>query len=164
MNPAFIAPIYILVIFGGVFYITYNRNKEQQRLTAHILSLFQGRIIETIKDLKAESLVSGRKSKAAEQSHFKRCDVYILPDAVFIATYLPIFGMKVARRPLLITRNISSYSEFQASGVLPDIKKINPDSFSNSVYIEYGESSLKSHSADIHLYGLTDAQRDYFRF
>lgn len=164
MNPAFIAPIYILVIFGGVFYITYNRSKEQKRLTAHILSLFQGKVIETIKNIKAETLVSGRKSQDAEQSHFKRCDIYILLDAVFIATYFPIFGLKVARRPLLITRNITGYSEFLASKILPDVKKINPDSFSKSVYIEYGESTLKTHSADIHLYGLTDAQRDYFRF
>ncbi|WP_116787361.1 hypothetical protein [Flavobacterium psychrotrophum] len=164
MNPAFIAPIYILILFGGVFFITYGRGQEQKRLTAQILSLFKGRIIETINDIKAESLVSGKRSKDAEQSHFKRCDVYILPDAVFIATYLPIFGMKVARRPLLITKNITGYSEFLASKILPDIKKINPDSFSKSVYIEYGESSLKNHSADIHLYGLTDAQRDYFRF
>lgn len=33
-----------------------------------------------------------------------------------------------------------------------------------SVYIEYSESSFSSVGVDIHLYGLNEAQREYFRF
>lgn len=158
MQPHYLGFLYPLVIIGFVIFIVYQKGKNNKERTEFALLLLQRDIIDTIKNVKAEVFASGQRG--SKDFYFRKCDMYVLPDAIFLVTYT-FFGNG---KPLLLTVNRDKYARFIAGGILPDIKKINPDSFSNSVYIEYGESSFSSVGVDIHLYGLTDAQREYFRF
>lgn len=158
MQPQYLGFLYPLVIIGIAIFIIYQKTKINKERTQFILSQIQGDVIDTIKNVKAEVIGSG--TKKSRDFYFRSCDVYVLHDAVFLVTYT-FFGHG---KPLLLTRNKDRFTHFITGGILPEIKKINPDSFGHSVYIEYGDISLHSMEVDIHLYGLTDAQREYFRF
>lgn len=158
MLPYYLGFLYPFVIIGVVIFTVYQKTKTNKERTKLAFSLLQDNVIDTIKNIKAE--VTGYGTKRSKDFYFRRCDVYALPDAVFLVTYTLLGNGK----PLLLTTNKEKYARFIAGGILPDIKKINPDSFSHSVYIEYGDVSLRSMEVDVHLYGLTDAQREYFRF
>lgn len=158
MQPYYLGFLYPFVIIGIVIFIVYQKTKTNKERTRFALSLLQDNAIDIIKNIKAEVFASGQRG--SKDFYFRKCDMYVLPDAVFLVTYT-LFGNG---KPLLLTTNKEKYVRFIAGGILPEIKKINPDSFSHSVYIEYGESSFSSVGVDIHLYGLTDAQREYFRF
>lgn len=158
MQPYYLGFLYPFVIIGIGIFIVYQKTKTNKERTKFALSLLQDNVTEIIKNIKAEVVGSG--TKRSRDFYFRSCDVYVLPDAVFLVTYT-LFGNG---KPLLLTTNKEKYARFIAGGVLPEIKKINPDSFSHSVYIEYGDISLHSMEVDIHLYGLTEAQREYFRF
>lgn len=158
MQPYYLGFLYPFVIIGIVIFIVYQKARINNERTKFALSILQGGVIDTIKNVKAE--VVGYGAKRSRDFYFRSCDVYALPDAVFLVTYT-FFGNG---KPLLLTTNKEKYARFIAGGILPEIKKINPDSFNHSVYIEYGDISLRSMEVDIHLYGLTEAQREYFRF
>lgn len=158
MQPYYLGFLYPLVFLCIVILISRQKIKANKKRTQFVLSQMEGDIIDTIEGVKAEVFASGRKG--SKDFYFRKCDIYVLEDAVFLATY-SLLGQG---KPLFLSANQDKYAHFKAGGIFPDIKKINPDSFSHSVYIEYGESSFSSVGVDIHLYGLTNAQREYFRF
>lgn len=153
--------LFPLLPFALLFLASYIQSKNNDRLNAYLLKNTEGSSIKTIPGIKADVYRSGRAEKS---KHFSRCTLYILPNAVFITTQYRLFWVTFTGKPLLVTTDRIMYADYISAGVLPEWGRINPDSFGKQVYLEYGTSSFTGTNIEIYLKGLTDEERDYFRF
>lgn len=147
--------IFLIVIIAAL----YIRHVINEKRTAVVLSLIKGNTVVRIKNIKAEVFSTGAQDW---KFNFRKCDVYVLSDAIFLATYKTI----TKGVPVFMTHNKDFYNTVIPQCALVNLMKINPDSYGKSVYLEYQHQEGNSHkfNVDVHLYGLTEAQREYFRF
>lgn len=85
MQPYYLGFLYPFVIIGAVMFIVYQKTKTNKERTKFALSLLQDNVTEIIKNIKAEVVASGQRG--SKDFYFRKCDIYVLPDAVFLVTY-----------------------------------------------------------------------------
>ncbi len=97
---------------------------------------------------KTETYQIGRKIN--EGIRMTKCEILVTTDAVIILGKT-IFN--IHSKPLIFTRNLAYSTLFPyAKVVMP--KKINLDSFSNSIYFEFGEASFLDYCFMIRMYNV----------
>ncbi|MXN90650.1 hypothetical protein GR160_05380 [Flavobacterium sp. Sd200] len=153
--------LFFTAYFGLMYFLVLKRQNENKNISDYLLSQLDNKIIYSRKNIKADVYGSGKKN---QNLYFSYCDLYVIPDAIFLITYSKFINKPMQSMPLMITNNSDLYNAFNTNGIVPEIKKINPDSFSNEVYIDYGESTLDSTNITIHLKNLSEQERNYFRF
>ncbi|MFP9117364.1 hypothetical protein ACLI08_06240 [Flavobacterium sp. RNTU_13] len=156
MDIFFLQIIIFVIIIIAALYIRHTINEKR---TAAVVLAINGKIVVKIKNIKAEVFSNGAQDW---KFNFRKCDVYVLSDAIFLATYKTV----IKGVPVFLTYNKELYNAVIPQYALVNLKKINPDSYGKSVYLEYQHQEGNSHkfNVDMHLYGLTEAQREYFRF
>lgn len=140
----------ILIIILGLKNAANKKINEPglKKLAAYITSMSTG--------LKCTCFNSGRKGAGLR---FNRCDVYILEDAVFICGFTKILSYKIFTGHIFLTLEPAKYYPLQLPFNIVKPKKINPYSFNNEVYIEFGESGWNGVNTEIRIKGLAEEQK-----
>lgn len=157
-SPLFFITFIVATIFIAII-VTIISSSHYKKRQGETLRLLQGRILFLKENVKCESFKSGGSTSSFR---FNRCNIYILEDAIFIAGYVTLFTSKSYNSSVLLTNNPDKYFPLSFHTIVEKPNKVNPNSFNNAVYIDFGESAWNKMNISLRLFGLTEEDKQFF--
>jgi len=91
---------------------------------------------------------------------FNRCDLYLTDDAIILLGYLSIGRFKIFRSPIILTSIQARYMHFSITSTVLAPRKLNINSFSKEVFIEFGEAGWRTTNVEVRLKGLSNEEKE----
>lgn len=115
-------------------------------------------ILNKIENVKCFTFVTGKRNA---EYRFKRVDLVMLEDALFIFGFNNLLGKKLYTSHIIITPNYEFYKKSFPTIKIPEKFKSNLNSFNGDVYIECVESDGFYNSIEIRLENLTNEEKEF---
>ncbi len=150
------APAMACILFLFYKAVSYYFKRKQDKL----LEIFGNNYIYKIEGVRCKTFRSGG---AWSSPLFNRCTLYLLDNGILIMGYNKFFGLTFYSESIIFTKNVAVYDNLYWYALIERPKKVNPDSFGNTVYIDIGESGSQNVTINIILKGLTTEEKQFFR-
>ncbi len=140
-----------LIIFVLLFnYLQYKKYAKQKQI---IESVLRPDCLLHLKEVKCDTYATGAKNSGMQ---FKTCELFIIQDAIILLGYYKIFNLEINNIPIILSGNVDNFKKKFENAFVIKPKKINPYSYDNEVFIEFGEGSFTETNIIVRLKNIAD--------
>ncbi len=143
----------ILSIIIFVFLFNYLNNKKYAKQKQIIESLLRPDCLLHLKEVKCDTYATGAKNSGMQ---FGTCELFVIQDAIILQGYYKIFNLEINNIPIILSGNVDNFNKKFKDVFVIKPKKINPYSYDNEVFIEFGEASFTETNIIVRLKNISD--------